>query len=169
MATFRRERVEGATWFFTVATYRRQRILDHPRSIAALRGALRAVAARHPFSTVAMVILPDHLHAVWELPTGDANFALRWSLIKRVVSRDAGDLVAVPRSRSLHRRSERGFWQRRFWEHRIRDDADRQHHVDYVHFNPVKHRLVANACEWPYSTVHRTIERGDLLPDWGSG
>jgi putative transposase len=109
-------------------------------------------------------VLPDHFHCILELPQGDANFALRWSLIKQ------GFCKSIPktehRSEVRERRGERGVWQRRYWEHVIRDEADYRSHMDYIHLNPVKHGLVAQARDWPYSTFHRLVEKGIYPPDW---
>ena len=167
MATYRRECIPGATWFFTVAAYRRQRLLTEPAVIAALRDGMRTVRAAHPFNVIALVVLPDHLHAIWSLPQGDADFAVRWSLLKRHVSRCARPWLTVPRSASLCQRGELGLWQRRFWEHRIRDEQDMDRHLDYVHYNPVKHGYVRQARDWPHSSFHHYLERGCYPADWG--
>jgi len=120
---------------------------------------------RNPFETIAVCVLPDHLHAIWELPDGDSNFSLRWSLIKSGFSRGlAADTAASP---SKLARRERGLWQRRYWEHAIRDDRDLERHVDYIHFNPVKHGYVSKVADWPHSTFHRYVEQGILPADWG--
>jgi putative transposase len=110
-------------------------------------------------------VLPDHLHAVWCLPAGDADFPLRWSLIKSGFSR--GLPCAATPTVSKTRKRERGIWQRRYWEHTIRDDADLARHIDYIHFNPVKHGHVSKASDWPYSSFHRYVKRGLLPEDWG--
>jgi putative transposase len=109
--------------------------------------------------------LPDHLHAIRTLPPGDADFASRWRQIKSGFSRALPS--AQLRSRSQVRRRETGFWQRRFWEHAIRDDRDFERHVDYIHFNPVKHGYVTRVCDWPYSSFHRYVNNGLLPADWG--
>jgi putative transposase len=115
--------------------------------------------------TVAICVLPDHLHAVWSLPPGDANFSLRWNVIKSGFTRGlAGE---AQRSPSKIARRERGIWQRRYWEHAIRDDIDLARHVEYIHFNPVKHGYVSRVCDWPHSSFHRYVERGLLPSDWG--
>lgn len=169
MSRYRRDRTAGATYFFTVATYRRQRILTHPDALQALRDATRAVKARLPFHLDALVVLPDHLHAVLTLPPDDDDFPARLGLIKRQVAQAARHLVGDAQTPSRVRRREIGFWQRRFWEHRIRDDADYARHVDYVHYNPVKHDLVARLADWPYSTFHRDARLGIYPPDWAGG
>ena len=119
----------------------------------------------HPFSILAMVVLPEHLHAVWRLPPGDADFALRWSLIKAGFSRRQEKHEHIRASRQVKR--ERGIWQRRYWEHQIRDETDLARHVDYIHFNPVKHGWAKRPADWPHSTLHGYIERGMARSDWG--
>jgi putative transposase len=110
-------------------------------------------------------LLVDEIdHAVWALPEGDTDFSSRWSLIKSSFSRG---LAPLPRSASKVRKREKGIWQRRYWEHAIRDDADLERHIDYIHFNPVKHRHVARVADWPHSSFHRHVERGLLAADWG--
>jgi putative transposase len=166
MATFRRDLTKGATYFFTVTSYRRQPFLTKPEVIATLREAIAEVKQSHPFDIVAWAVLPDHMHTVWALPENDADYGLRWGLIKRFVSRDACQTISVTKAKSQIKRNESGFWQRRFWEHRIRNDADLQRHVDYTHYNPVKHELVERVVDWPHSTFHRFVERGWLNQDW---
>src|SRR5438132_8575144 len=163
MTNCRRNFVPGGSYFFTVNLEdRRSNLLtDH---IELLRAAFRYVQVRHPFTVEATVILPDHLHAIWTLPEGDADFATRWRLIKSAFSRHlaAGERLSTSRSS----RRERGIWQRRFWEHTLRDDADYARHVDYVHFNPVKHGHVTQVRDWPYSSFHRMVRGGCLSEDW---
>jgi len=165
MTNYRRARVPGATYFFTVNLARRDTALLVER-IATLREAVRNVRRRHPFVIDAMVILPDHLHAIWTLPPDDLDFPLRWRLIKTGFSR--GMSCGERRRDSRIAKGERGIWQRRYWEHLIRDDVDMQRHIDNIHFNPVKHGHAARAADWPYSTIHRHIAKGWLLPSWGA-
>ena len=135
---YRRANVQGGCYFFTVALANRQSALL-VEQVDILRHAFRVVRQRHPFEIVAMVVMPEHLHAVWQMPPGDADFAMRWSLIKSAFSR------AIPKHESIRasraKKRERGIWQRRYWEHFIRDDNDLAQHVDYIHGNPVKHGL----------------------------
>lgn len=133
---YRRLRVPGGCYFFTVALRKRRGndLLTH--RIDGLRDAVRTVRRVHPFSIEAWVVLPDHLHCVWTLPEGDDDFSTRWRLIKTIFARSLP--IQERRSAVRRRHRERGLWQRRFWEHAIRDDADFAAHVDYVHFNPVK-------------------------------
>lgn len=160
---YRRSRAAGGTFFFTVNLNDRSATLlvEH---IGALRQAMRQVKAQHPFDILAMVVLPDHLHALWRLPEDDGDYPLRWNLIKTGFSRQLPPLETVQLSRRLKR--ERGVWQRRYWEHQIRDEHDLRRHLDYIHFNPVKHGHARRAVEWPYSSIHRFIRAGILPADW---
>ncbi|MCK9908571.1 transposase [Microbacteriaceae bacterium K1510] len=163
MPYYRRAKIKGGTFFFTVTLAdRRSDLLI--REIDRLRQAYRAVKERRPFETVAICILPDHLHAIWTLPQEDCDFATRWNSIKGAFSRG---LPAGSRSASSHARREKGIWQRRYWEHAIRNDTDLARHVDYIHFNPLKHGLVTRVADWPHSSFYRYVERGDLPADWG--
>lgn len=166
MATFRRSTAPGATYFFTVNTYQRQKVLTETPFYQALKQNFRDVRAQHPFTIEAFVLLPDHLHCIWTLPENDADYARRWNIIKRGVSRQTRDAVTAPLTRSRQRRGELGLWQRRFWEHQIRDARDFEKHVDYIHWNPVKHGYVKQVKDWPYSSFHRFVERGIYPPDW---
>lgn len=123
--------------------------------------------ARAPFDIVAWVVLPEHLHAIWTLPARDCDYPMRWRLIKTVFSRTLP--ATERRSQSRRAKSERGIWQRRYWEHTVRDPSDLERHIDYVHFNPVKRGLVAHVREWPYSTFHRYVQRVLYPADWGGG
>jgi putative transposase len=166
---YRRLRVEGASYFFTLVTERRRHLLDDPANVALLDQAQALVQSRHPFEIEAQVILPDHLHAIWQLPAGDADFAGRWRLIKSTFTR--WYLKAHPpprRSSSREAKKEQAVWQRRYWEHIIRDDQDFGAHLDYIHYNPVKHGLVRRPCDWPYSTFPKWVENGVYEREWGS-
>jgi putative transposase len=164
MSRYRRAKIEGGVFFFTVTLADRSSDLL-VRHIDRLRRMYKTVHERNPFETVAICVLPDHLHAIWALPHGDSDFAARWSLIKSAFSR--GLSVEMPRSASKVARRERGIWQRRYWEHAIRDDRDLERHVDYIHFNPVKHGYVTNVADWPHSSFHRFVSRGIVPRDWG--
>lgn len=168
MPNYRRANITGGTYFFTANTFRRLPVLTEPPVRAALREAIRQTRATHPFDIDAWVLLPDHLHCIWTLPEGDADFSIRWAKIKRYVSKECGaKFGAQDLSESRNKRREAGFWQRRFWEHQIRDDADFARHVDYIHWNPVKHGLVGQASDWPYSTFHRHAREGVYASNWG--
>ncbi len=169
MSRYRRARTPGATYFFTVNTYRRQRLLTDSEVLYALREATRLIRAEHPFQLDAMVVIADHLHAVWTLPPNDADYSIRWGLLKRYVSQRVRHRLQEPQSASRHMRGELGLWQRRFWEHQIRDEVDYARHVDYAHYNPVKHGLVRRVCDWPHSTFHRFVRLGLYPPDWAGG
>jgi putative transposase len=170
MSRYRRSTTPGATFFFTVATYKRQPILTQPHVRAALRDAIEQVRGRLPFLIDAWVLLPDHLHAIWTLPRDDAAYGKRWGMIKSYVSRRCEHLLIPVETRSASRikRREADFWQRRFWEHQIRDDRDFERCVDYIHYNPVKHRLVPRVKEWPYSTFHQYVSRGLYAENWST-
>jgi putative transposase len=166
MSRYRRARIEGGTFFFTIALADRSAdlLVQH---IDRLREAYKFAADHHPFETIAICILPDHLHAIWSLPTADSNFALRWSIIKGKFSRGLpnSDL----RSQSQIEKRDKGIWQRRYWEHAIRNDDDLARHIDYVHYNPVKHGHVSQVQDWPYSSFHRYVKEGRLSVEWGGG
>jgi len=164
MPCYIRTKIEGGVFFFTVtlADWSSDLLIRH---IDRLRRVYAAVQQRYPFETIAICILPDHMHAVWSLPQGDANFPLRWNQIKRSFSRDLDS--AASRSISKSAKREKGIWQRRYWEHAIRDDDDLMRHIDYIHFNPVKHGHVSRVCDWPHSSFHRYVARGLLPLDWG--
>jgi putative transposase len=163
---YRRSDTAGATYFFTVNLAQRTDDLL-VRHIDGLRNSINAVKRVHRFAIVAMVVLPDHLHAVWRLPQDDAKYPMRWSLIKAGFSRSLEKTEFVRASRRSKR--ERGIWQRRYWEHQIRDDTDLARHVDYIHYNPAKHGLASRAVDWPYSTLHDFVEKGIVTSDWGGG
>jgi putative transposase len=164
MSNYRRALIPGATYFFTVVLEDRTSDLL-VRQIDVLRKAYASTVAAHPFETLAICVMPEHLHAIWRLPEGDSDFCLRWQLIKRRFSR--GMPPAAERSASQISKRDKGIWQRRYWEHQIRDETDLARHVDYIHFNPVKHGLVAQVKDWPHSSFHKSVERGDLPTTWG--
>lgn len=165
MSYFRRVRVPGATYFFTVNLLERHNNDLLVRHIDLLREVVKVVRSRHPFHIDGWVVLPEHLHTIWTLPSGDADYSKRWRGIKADFSRQLP--ATERRSPARHRSGERGIWQRRFWEHLIRDEDDYCRHMDYLHFNPVKHNLVANVADWPHSTFHRLVARGVYPRDWG--
>lgn len=166
MATFRRSVVPGATYFFTINTYRRIKVLTDPPFYLALKEALRRVMAKHPFEIDAFVLLPDHIHCIWTLPPDDGDYAMRWNIIKRLVSQTTRNEITSLLSASRSGRKELGLWQRRFWEHQIRDEEDFAKHVDYIHWNPMKHGYVSHIVDWPYSSFHRYLRDGVYPEDW---
>jgi putative transposase len=164
MPQYIRARTKGSIFFFTVVLAdRRSNLLVG--EIDRFRHSYRAVQQSRPFETIAICVLPDHLHALWAMPESDTDFSARWSLIKSGFSR--GLSPDNSRSTSKVSKREKGIWQRRYWEHAIRDDADYERHVDYIHFNPVKHGYVTRASDWPHSSFRRYVERGLLAADWG--
>jgi len=163
---YRRANIKGASYFFTVNLANRKSTLLVDK-IDALRQSIQTVKQRHSFKIDAMVVMPDHLHALITLPVGDNDYATRWKLIKAGFSRKIPKGEHVNPSRASKR--ERGIWQRRYWEHLIRDDNDYQAHINYIHYNPVKHGYVQQAVKWPYSSIHRYIKKGDISKNWGGG
>ncbi len=164
MPNYRRALVPGASWFFTVNLLQRRNNDLLVRHVDTLREAVRRVHHLHPFTINAWVVLPEHMHCVWTLPPGDADYSLRWRLIKTFFCR----ALPADEYRSTVRlfRGERGVWQRRYWEHLIRDDEDYRRHVDYVYVNPLKHGLVRRVQDWPYSSFHRDVRAGLYPADW---
>jgi putative transposase len=165
---YRRTKTPGATYFFTVVTHQRQPIFDNADMVELLRQCFYGVKQRHPFAIEAMVVLREHLHCIWTLPNGDANFSMRWRLIKSEFSRRCGERYKRKLGTSRLRKGEQAVWQRRFWEHQIRDERDFAQHVDYIHFNPVRHGLVAAPTDWEYSSFHRYVRDGCYPIDWGA-
>jgi putative transposase len=163
MPNYRRAFVPGGCWFFTVNLLdRRSQLLTD--NIEVLRSTTRKTRERYAFHIDAVVVLPDHLHAVWTLPPGDADFSIRWRLIKSWFARSIPKGERLSRARQA--RGERGIWQRRFWEHLVRDDADYARHVEYCYINPVKHALVTCVRDWPHSSFHRDVRAGTFPEDW---
>jgi putative transposase len=163
MTNYRRNFIGGASFFFSVnLADRRQRLLTE--RIDLLRAAFKDVRSRHPFTIEAIVVLPEHLHAIWTLPEGDADFALRWRQIKAAFARQRPGGEHVSPSRAD--KGERGIWQRRYWEHTLRDEQDFVRHADYIHFNPVKHGHVTRVKDWPHSSFHRMVRLGLYPEDW---
>ena len=168
MTRYRRDKTPGASWFFTVVTYRRGDLLCDKPVRTALRKAISRVRILHPFKIDAWVLLPNHLHCIWTLPESESNYSLRWKLIKSFVTRACREYYTqsedLPPSKA-HRR-ESVIWQRRFWEHRIRNAKDFALHMDYIHYNPVKHGYCRAPSKWPYSTLHRLKAEGIYPQDW---
>jgi putative transposase len=169
MPEYRRTREPGETYFFTVVTFDRQPILTDPKSRAILRKAWLDVQSHHPFETIAVCLLPDHLHTIWRLPEGDSDYPMRWREIKRKFTHeyvrkvDGGGLRNVSRVK----RKEAAIWQRRYWEHTFYEDYDLNTHIDYIHFNPMKHGLVKRVADWPWSSFNRYVRMGVYSSDWG--
>ena len=160
MSRYRRFHAPGASYFFTVVTHKRRPWFDRESSIKILREAFRRTMTTRPFRIEAIVVLPDHLHCIWRLPENDSDYSGRWREIKKQASRHLDSRVNA--------RNERGVWQRRFWEHLIRDPVDWRRHMDYIHYNPVKHGLVNRPIDWPWSSFSRAVAQGWYEIDWGS-
>ena len=170
MTKYRRADCPGGYYFFTVVAYKRRPILVGPLARDCLREAITEVRQKQDFEVVAWCLLPDHLHCIWKLPVGDKDFSGRWAGIKSRFTRKylAGGGVELEQTASRRNRRERGVWQRRFWEHQIRDEDDLQVHINYIHYNPVKHELVTKVEDWPFSTYHRYVKGGRYQDeDWG--
>ena len=161
---YRRAFIDGATYFFTVNLADRRGCLLSLH-INELRESVREIRRAHPFEIVAWVVLPEHMHAVWALSPGDAEYPMRWNQIKGAFSRRIPKGERVSSSRAAKR--ERGIWQRRYWEHLIRDENDLIRHVDYIHYNPVKHGHAKAVVDWPFSSFHSHVQRGWISADWG--
>ena len=166
---YRRAITQGGTYFFTLVTYNRERLFCLPTNVSLLRNAFRYVMGQHPFIIDAFVLLPDHLHCIWTLPPEDCDFSTRWRLIKSYFSRQCDTLSQEAISAARQRKKERAIWQRRCWEHLIRDEVDFKNHVEYIHYNPVKHGLVKAPKDWEYSSFHRSVRQGTYDVMWGAG
>ena len=169
MSQYIRSHTKGATYFFTLVSYNRRRIFCEDDFLQAFKKSIKQVQQQYPFEIIAWVQLPDHIHCIWRMPTNDANYSMRWSQIKRLTTQ------ACPRyhlpiddlSRSKVKRNERGIWQRRFYEHEIKNEADFIRYMNYLHYNPIKHGLVKMVVHWPYSSFHRYVKQGSYAQDWG--
>lgn len=159
MSNYHRTHLAGGCYFFTVVTLNRTPIFINEERVEVLRQAIRKVMVARPFEIDAMVILPEHLHCIWRLPEGEADYSSRWREIKKSASRQI--------STATNARHERNVWQRRFWEHTIRDEEDWRKHMDYIHYNPVKHGLVSSPGEWPWSSFSRAVDKGWYEGSWG--
>lgn len=160
VSNYRRSDARGASFFFTVVTYHRRPVFDSDVSIAILRDSIRDEMQRRPFVIEAAVILPDHIHCLWQLPENDSDFSSRWREIKKDVTKRLGA--------SKNARGEGNVWQRRFWEHQIRNERDWRMHMDYIHYNPVKHGYVNAPFQWRWSSFMRWVEKGAYELDWGT-
>jgi len=212
MAEYRRFYQSGGSYFFTVVTYNRMPILTTSENLSRLHQSFKHVMNQHSFTIEAMVILPDHLHCIWQLPPGDSDFSTRWRLIKRYFSITKDKPVnpvrmsstfqlddshgalnpvfalkgilssspiqapieaglrtrqAVGFSNGVTERGEKNIWQRRFWEHFLRDEEDWRRHIDYIHYNPVKHGYVQNPADWPHGSFQKALQEGLYPIGWG--
>jgi putative transposase len=168
MPNYRRLFQPGGTFFFTLVTCRRHRLFADEFARECLRDAIRSVQADMPFDLTAIALMPNHLHFLWKLPPEDSDYSARWSCIKRAFSKRwmaaGGRDLAVSKARQKHR--EYGIWQKRFWEHKIRDETDLIRHVNYIHYNPVKHGFARCPHLWPYSSFHQWVKDGYYRADW---
>lgn len=162
---YKRSDIKGGTYFFTVNLIDRKSTLLIDQ-INHLKAAINNVKQNHPFKINAMVTFPEHIHAIWTLPPDDSNYAKRWMLIKSTFSRKIPKKKSINKSRLSKR--ERGIWQRRYWEHTIKDEKDLINHIDYIHYTPIKHQHVKTPTDWPHSTIHHYIKTGRVEPNWGS-
>ncbi len=161
MPNYIRARFPGGYYFFTVVTYKRKRIFHHEASIELIKSAIEQAQYSYPFETVASCLLPDHIHCIWKLPDDDVDFSRRWSFIKSHFSRNYhANHKRSNISVSRINKGEVAVWQRRFWEHQIRDERDLQKHVDYIHYNPVKHGYVEEPEDWSESSYLKFVEKG---------
>jgi putative transposase len=161
MSHYRRIYQPGCSYFFTSVTHQRMKILSLPDNIARLQSAFDKVMGKKPFTMEAFVILPDHIHCIWRLPPGDSDYSTRWRLIKGHFS--------IGIDKPANERGEKNIWQGRFGEHLLRDEEDWRRHMDYIHYNPVKHGYVVSPEDWPHSSFRQALKDGLYAPDWGSG
>jgi len=161
MSNYRRAKTTGATYFFTVVTHNRKPVFRSAASVQILRDAFQDEMQRRPYIMEAAVILPDHLHCIWQLPENDSDYSSRWREIKKAVTKQ------IARG-TKNSRGEGDVWQRRFWEHQIRDNHDWRKHIDYIHYNPVKHGYTSTPLEWQWSSFRRWVDKGAYSSDWGS-
>ncbi len=165
---YRRAKIEGGCYFFTVVTHHRQKILCLPKNIDLLKDSFRYVLRKHPFTIDGIVILPDHIHCLWTLPSKDSDYSTRWRLIKSYFSRNCDRQFQRNVNLSRQNKKEKGVWQRRFWEHQIKDEEDFINHLNYIHYNPVRHQLVKAPKDWQYSSFHRYVQSQDYDLMWGA-
>ncbi len=170
MPDYRRYFVPGATYFFTVVTDGRRPLFARPEARNLLRQVTKECRDRWPFSIDAVVLLPDHWHALWTLPTGDEAYPTRLGWLKKEFTKrwlaQGGNEATVSEGRSADGR--RGVWQPKYWEHTIRDETDFENHADYIHYNPVKHGYVTRAADWLWSSFHKWVGEGVYDPAWGT-
>ena len=167
MPGYRRYYVEGGIYFFTVVTHMRRPLFIDGSTVELLKQCLKTTMNIHPFTMNALVILPDHLHTIWTLPDNDSDYSTRWKITKAKFSRHYRSERNISTIESRISKGEKGIWQRRFWEHLIRSQEDYNKHLDYIHYNPVKHGLVDFPLEWKQSSFHKYVKWGVYGIDWG--
>jgi len=169
MPEYRRVKIPGATYFFTLVTYHRNKIFSSENARNLLLDIFKQTKIRHPFKEVAYCLLPDHVHLIWQMPENDADYSIRISIIKRKFAikyiEQYGNFAF--QKNPLSKRKDALIWQRRFWEHTIRDEEDLNHHIDYVHYNPIKHGLVERLIDWKDSSFYKYVEMGHYGENWG--
>jgi len=164
---YRRAFVPGGSYFFTVVTERRQKIFIDDKNVEILRQAFKNVMKKYPFTIDAAVILPEHLHFVWTLPSNDTDFSTRWRLIKTWFTKHCEYESIIKLNNSQITRDEKNIWQHRYWEHLLRDELDFEQHINYVHYNPVKHGYVSKPIDWEYSSFYKYVEENIISSNWG--
>jgi len=164
---YRRANISGASYFFTLVTEGRRKLFIEDESIELLRESFRQVKQKRPFIVEAAVVLPDHLHCIWTLPDDDTDYSTRWRLIKTWFTKHCDEKYKLIPNKARVNKNQQAIWQHRYWEHCLKDETDFNHHVDYIHYNPVKHQYVKRPSEWKYSSIHRYINAGVLPYDWG--
>jgi putative transposase len=164
---YQRAYIPGGTYFFTIVTYQRRIVFSSPGAVDNLRNAFQYTLRRMPFTIVASVILPEHMHFIWTLPQDDSNYSTRWRLIKSHFTHHWQGKGTIEVNASRQEKGEADIWQRRFWEHLIRDEADLNRHIEYIHYNPVKHGLVRTPGAWEYSSFMKYVREGIYPIDWG--
>jgi putative transposase len=168
MSRYQRVYVPGGCYFFTVVTAQRQPIFADVAAVDILREAFQRVKSKYPFETDAIVIMPDHLHCIWKLPAGDVDYSKRWRLVKTWFSKHHNLKTPLPTNAYRIRKKQKLIWQQRFWEHLIKDEEDYRNHVNYIHYNPVKHGLTDTPNNWLHSSFKSFVEMGLLAEDWGT-
>ena len=168
MPNYRRFYVPGGTYFFTIVTYQRQPIFANPENISRLRKAIATIKSEMPFTIIGAVVLPDHLHFIWQLPPGDTDYSKRIGKMKVLFTQSLPKSEIPQQANSVSRLKHResNIWQRRFWEHTIRDEQDLENYLNYIHYNPVKHNLVSCPHLWQYSSFHYWVKNQLLDNDW---
>ena len=166
---YRRAFVQGGSFFFTLVTEKRRPLFSSADAVEVLREAFKTVRSTRPFNLDAIVVLPDHLHCIWTLPPGDADFATRWRLIKTWFTKHCDPALRQKPSDVQVKRREQALWQHRYWEHMLRDERDFERHVEYIHYNPVKHGYALSPSDWPHSSFGRYVEAGIYEANWGCG
>ena len=166
MTNYRRVKQHGITSFFTVVTYKRRHLFEDENARRLLKTAFETTKKKYPFKQRAICLLPDHLHCIWTLPEDDEDYSTRWAFIKSTFTRLFNDEKTKMIRPSLEGKREKAIWQRRFWDHMIRDEEDMRRHVDYIHYNPVKHNLAESPAQWKWSSFHQYVARGIYEPEW---